>query len=48
MKFILLLAGFLATLPQVTMATTTVKSLENRDIAIFFSNDVHGETEPCG
>ena len=48
MKYFLLLAGLLAALPQIALATNTGVTHEYRDIAIFFSNDIHGETEPCG
>ena len=47
MKYLLLLAGVLTFLPQMALATVTTP-LPNRDVAIFFSNDLHGETEPCG
>ena len=48
MKYFFLLTGFLAALPHMAQATVADSNLQNRNIAIFFSNDIHGETEPCG
>lgn len=48
MKYLFLLTGILAALPHLAMATVADRNLKNRDIAIYFSNDIHGETEPCG
>lgn len=36
---------FLFLLPFPIRAQT---STAGRDIAVFFSNDIHGKTEPCG
>jgi len=48
MKYFLLLAGLVAALPQISHATANATNRKSDDIAIFFSNDIHGETEPCG
>ncbi len=48
MKYFLLAAAMLAALPRISQAANTVNGLAGKDIAIYFSNDIHGETEPCG
>lgn len=49
MKHILLLMALFTILPQTAVATNaTGTHHDNRDIAIFFTNSIRGETEPCG
>lgn len=48
MKYLLLLATILAVMPRTALATAAGDDRDNRNIAIFFSNDIHGETELCG
>ncbi|MDH4321860.1 MAG: hypothetical protein OEV73_10240 [Desulfobulbaceae bacterium] len=48
MKYFLLVAGILAALPSIAQAANTAHGLAGNDIAIYFTNDIHGETEPCG
>ncbi len=48
MKYFLIVAVFLITLPPMAQATTTAANHKEGDITLFYSNDIHGETEPCG
>lgn len=42
--YLLIIILFLGISPQISGPTLAA----DQDLVIFYSNDVHGETEPCG
>ncbi|MDH5298438.1 MAG: hypothetical protein OEV91_05410 [Desulfobulbaceae bacterium] len=48
MRYALLILAGLAILIHGTTAQAAPKTWSQQEMTIYFSNDVHGEVEPCG